>query len=105
MRIACSPVERATVIQAGNRGTTWQSEPKIGREERYMRIRVTCLFVVASLILAFAFIAVSPAAPNKASVPAPAATRELPASPAAAPAERHPEIREALGALRKAKEH
>ena len=70
-----------------------------------MRIRVTGLFVVASLILAFAFIAVSPAAPNKAGVPAPAATRELPASPAAAPAERHPEIREALGALRKAKEH
>jgi hypothetical protein len=62
-----------------------------------MRIRIVGLLAVASLILAFAFIAVAPAAPNKAN---------LPAAPAATPAaEPHPEIREALGALRRAKEH
>jgi len=70
-----------------------------------MKIRIAGLLVVASLILAFAFIAAAPAAPNKASVPANPAANALPATPTAAPAERHPEIREALGALRRAKEH
>ena len=68
-----------------------------------MKMRIAGLLAVASLILAFAFIATAPAAPNKANVPA---ANALPASPAAAaPAERHPEIREALEALRHAKEH
>jgi len=70
-----------------------------------MKMRMIGLLAVASLILAFTFIAVAPAAPNKANAPATNAANALPATPAAAPAERHPEIREALGALRRAKEH
>jgi hypothetical protein len=71
-----------------------------------MRIRIVGLLAVASLILAFAFIAVAPAAPNKGNLPAAPAASALPATPAATPAaEQHPEIREALGSLRRAKEH
>jgi hypothetical protein len=70
-----------------------------------MKTRIVGLLAVASLILAFAFIAVAPAAPNNGNVPATPAAKALPATPAAAPAEKHPEIREALGALRRAKEH
>jgi len=69
-----------------------------------MKKRIVSLLALASLILAFAFIATAPAAPNKANVPATPAANALPATPAAAPAERHPEIREALAALRRAKE-
>jgi hypothetical protein len=65
-----------------------------------MKRRIAGLLAVASLILAFALIATAPAAPKKANVPA---ANALPAAtPAAEP---HPEIREALGALRRAKEH
>lgn len=67
-----------------------------------MKTRIVSLLVLATLILAFTFIA---AAPNKASVPATPAASALPATPAAVPAERHPEIREALESLRRAKEH
>jgi hypothetical protein len=70
-----------------------------------MKTRIVGLLVLASFILAFAFIATAPAAPNKANAPATPAASALPASPAAAPAEKHPEIREALGALHRAKEH
>ncbi len=42
------------------------------------------LLALASLILAFAFIATAPAAPNKANVPATSAANTLPATPAAA---------------------
>jgi len=59
-----------------------------------MKTRIASLLALASLILAFAFIATAPAAPHKANVPA-----------TATPAEPHPQIREALGALRRAKEH
>jgi hypothetical protein len=58
-----------------------------------MKTRIVSLLALASLILAFAFITTAPAA------------SALPATPAAAPAERHLEIREALEALRRAKEH
>jgi len=61
-----------------------------------MKTRLVGLLVLATLILAFTFIATAPAAPNKANAPA---------TLAAAPAERHPEIREALEALRRAKGH
>lgn len=71
-----------------------------------MKMRIASLLVFASLILAFAFLAPTPAAPHKANVPAAPAASALPATPATAtPAEPHPEIREALHALRKAKEH
>lgn len=71
-----------------------------------MKTRIASLLVLASLILAFAFIATARAAPNKAGVPAPTVASALPATPAATPAaEPHPEIREALASLRRAKEH
>jgi hypothetical protein len=57
-----------------------------------MKTRTVSHLGLASLILAFAFIATAPAAPHKANFPA-------------TPAEPHPQIREALGALRRAKEH
>src|SRR6266699_5470677 len=70
-----------------------------------MKIRIVGLLAVASLILAFAFIAEAPAAPHKANVPATPAASALPATPAASAAEPHPQIREALAALRRAKAH
>jgi hypothetical protein len=87
-------------MQTG-RGAIRLSEPKFGREEFTMRTRIVGLLAVPSLILAFAFIVAAPAAPHKANAPATPAANALPATPAA---ERHPEIREALGALRRAKE-
>jgi hypothetical protein len=75
-------------------------------EEWFMKLRIVSLLAVASLILAFAFLASTHAAPNKANAPAAPAANAVPATPAnATPAEPHPEIREALGALRRAKEH
>jgi hypothetical protein len=71
-----------------------------------MKIKIVSLLAVASLILAFAFLASTHAAPNKTNTPATPAANALPAIPATAtPAEPHPQIREALGALRRAKEH
>jgi hypothetical protein len=70
-----------------------------------MKTRIVCLLALASLILAFAFMASTPAAPNNAKAPAAPAATPLPAATTATPAEPHPEIREALGALRRAKEH
>jgi hypothetical protein len=71
-----------------------------------MKTRIVSLLALASLILAFAFIATAPAAPHKANVPATPAASALPATPAAPPAaEPHPEIRGALASSRRAKEH
>jgi hypothetical protein len=68
-----------------------------------MKTRILSLLVLASLVLAFAFIVTAPAAPNRVNAPA---ANALPPTPAATPAaEPHPEIREALGSLRRAKEH
>ena len=70
-----------------------------------MKIRVVGFLAAASLIVAFAFLVSTNAAPNKANTPATPAAH-APAPPATAtPAEPHPQIREALGALRRAKEH
>ena len=71
-----------------------------------MKIRIAGLLVAASLILAFAFLVSTHAAPNKTSTPATPSAKALPATPTAAtPAEPHPQIREALEALRRAKAH
>lgn len=71
-----------------------------------MKIRIVALLAGASLVLAFAFLVSTHASPNKTSTPATPAANAQPATPAAAtPAEPHPQIREALGALRRAKEH
>jgi hypothetical protein len=72
-------------------------------EECFMKTRIVGFLVFASLILAFALIVSAPAAPSRAAA-LPAASA-LPAHTTATPAEPHPEIREALGALRRAKEH
>ena len=70
-----------------------------------MKVRIIGLLAVASLVLTFAFLSSTPASPHTANLPAPAVNAQ-PATPAAAtPAEPHPQIREALGALRHAKEH
>jgi len=71
-----------------------------------MKVRILGILTVVSLVLAFAFLSSTPAAPHKANVPTTSAANALPATPAAAtPAEPHPQIREALAALRRAKEH
>lgn len=71
-----------------------------------MKIRIVGLLATASLILAFAFLVATHAAPNKTNTPATPLASALPATPAAAtPAEAHPQIREALEALRRAKAH
>jgi hypothetical protein len=71
-----------------------------------MKTRVVSLLALASLLLAFTFIATAPAAPHNANVPAAPAASALPATPAATPAaEPHPEIRDAIAALRRAKDH
>lgn len=71
-----------------------------------MKTKIVSLLAVASLVLAFAFIVSTHAAPNKANTPATPAASSLPATPAAAtPAEPHPQIKDALRALRGAKEH
>lgn len=71
-----------------------------------MKVRIVALLAAASLVLAFAFLVSTHAAPNKTNTPVTPAASAQPATPAAAtPAEPHPQIREALGALRRAKEH
>jgi hypothetical protein len=71
-----------------------------------MKTRVIGLMVLASLLLAFTFIATAPAAPHNVNLPAAPAASAVPATPAATPAaEPHPEIRDAIAALRRAKEH
>ena len=71
-----------------------------------MKIRIVGLLAAASLILGFAFLVSTHAAPNNTNAPAAPAASALPATPAAAtPAEPHPQIKDALAALRHAKEH
>jgi hypothetical protein len=63
-----------------------------------MKTRLLCLFGVVAIASALTFSVTTPAAPSPKPAPAPAAA----AAPAPA-AEPHPEIRDALEALRKAK--
>jgi hypothetical protein len=72
-----------------------------------MKVKILSLsaLVIFALALCLSVTATTPASPK---APAPAAAPAAPPQPAAAPAalpEPHPEIREALGALRRAKEH
>jgi hypothetical protein len=90
-------------MQMGSEGINRRSEPKSDEEECFMKTRIVGLLVFASLILAFALIVSAPAAPSHPN--ALPATSAQPAPAPAAAAEAHPEIREALGALRRAKEH
>lgn len=71
-----------------------------------MKIRIVGFLALASLLLTFTMLSSTPAALHKANVPATPAANRQPATPAAAtPAEPHPQIREALEALRRAKAH
>jgi hypothetical protein len=70
-----------------------------------MKTRIVALLAVVALILAFAFITSAPAAPKVPGGKAIPTAASQPASTTADPAEPHPQIREALGALRRAKEH
>jgi hypothetical protein len=72
------------------------SEPEFGRGGVVHKTKIVGLLALASLVLAFAFIASAPAASN---------ANGLPAAAAATPAEQHPEIHNALAALRNAKGH
>jgi hypothetical protein len=69
-----------------------------------MKLSVIGLLAVAALVFVLAFSAAAPAAPNSPTgIAAPTATTH-PAVTTAAAAD-HPEIHEAIGALRRAREH
>ena len=72
-----------------------------------MKIRPAILFVAMTMALALGFSTLAPAAPNANPKPAPAAVAAQPSvpAPAADPAPPHPEIRDAIAALRRAREH
>ncbi len=70
-----------------------------------MKARIVSLLALASLTLALVIIASAPAAPNHANAKTLAAESAKPTAAEATSAEPHPQIREALAALRRAKEH
>lgn len=69
-----------------------------------MKTRILVVFALMALVVAFAYTASAPAAPHKASPAMPAAAAQ-PNTTAATAAEPHPQIREAIAALRRAKQH
>jgi hypothetical protein len=68
----------------------------LDEEESFMKLKVASLLVLTSLILTFAFVTSAPGAPHKANAPEAPAASARPATTAATPAERHPQIREAI---------
>lgn len=70
-----------------------------------MKTKVVTLLAIVALIFAFVFITSAPAAPKAPGGKAIPPAASQPANTTADPAEPHPQIREALGALRRAKEH
>jgi hypothetical protein len=88
----------------GGSRNNWQSEPKIGRGEWFMKVKILGVVILAALILAVAFSASAPAAPNKANANAFPAAAPQPNATTAVPAD-HPEIHDALASLHHAKEH
>jgi hypothetical protein len=70
-----------------------------------MKTRILIVFALVAMVVAFAYTASAPAAPNTAKASALPAPAPQPNTTTAAPAEPHPEIREAIAALRRAKEH
>ena len=67
-----------------------------------MKAKIFGLLVAMVLVLAVAITTAAPAVPNAKAVPAAARPAN---APAAEPAQVHPEIREAIASMRKAKEH
>ena len=73
-----------------------------------MKARILVAFALAALVVAFAYTAATPAAPHTAAskaLPADTAQPTTTTTATATAAEPHPEIREAIGALRRAKGH
>ncbi len=68
-----------------------------------MKVKSLCLLIACVFVLASVFTAGSPAAPNGKALPA--ATRAESSQPPAAAPEPHPQIREAIASLRRAKAH
>jgi hypothetical protein len=73
--------------------------------EQKMKLKIMSLFTVVALALALFLSVATPAAPKApASAAVPAAT-PLPKAEPATPPEPHPEIRESIAALRRARDH
>jgi len=70
-----------------------------------MKTRILIAFALAVLVVTFAYTASAPAAPNKANANAVPTAAPQPNTTTATAAEPHPEIREAIASLRRAKEH
>jgi hypothetical protein len=71
-----------------------------------MKTKALIAFFLFALVIAFAYTSSTPAAPHKASASAvPAAAAAEPSTTTTTAAEPHPEIREAIAALRRAKGH
>jgi hypothetical protein len=69
-----------------------------------MKTRILAVFAVVALVAVFAYAVSAPAAPNKGNANAIPAAAPQPNATTAVPAD-HPEIHDALAALRRAKEH
>jgi len=85
-----------------DRGTLGVRAKTSDEEERFMKKRILTICAVVALVVAVAYVVALPAAANNAS-PVPAAAPQ-PNAAAPVPAD-HPEIRDALGSLRHAREH
>jgi hypothetical protein len=88
-----------------DRGTTGNPSQESDEEEWFMKTRILIAFALLALVAAFAYTASAPAAPHKAGANAEPSASPHPGATTATPAERHPEIREAIASLRRAKQH
>lgn len=70
-----------------------------------MKTRILIAFALLALAMAFAYTGSAPAAPHKTGATAVPSASPNPGATTATPAERHPEIREAIASLRRAKQH
>lgn len=70
-----------------------------------MKFKIVSLLALTALVLAFAWSTSAPAAPNTSAAKAVTAAASHPNTTTADRKEPHPQIREAIGALRRAKEH
>jgi hypothetical protein len=92
-------------VQTVDRGTHGCPSRKSDEEEWFMKTRILAVFAPVALVVAFAYTASTPAAPNKTNASAVPTAVPEPSPRTTTRAEPHPEIREAIGALRRAKEH
>jgi hypothetical protein len=76
---------------------------EIGQKGESMKMKIAGIFAVAALVFSLAFSAAAPAAPNPKALPA--ANAQPAATPAPTPVPPHPEIADAIAALRTAREH